>query len=132
MVYCFLLLGKTEGWRRRGLQSMRWLNSITAATDMNLGKLWEMVRDSTGELNDNIWICWNMYENVWNMLNMYEINMKNSILFLNWGIVALQWYVNFCYTVKWISSMFCFGFPSHLGPYPEHGVEFPELYCMFL
>ena len=40
-----LMLGKTEGRRRRGLQRMRWLNGMTDVMDMNLGKLWEMVRD---------------------------------------------------------------------------------------
>ena len=39
------MLGKTEGKRRRRGQRMRWLNSITDSIDMNLGKLWEMVRD---------------------------------------------------------------------------------------
>ena len=39
-----LMLGKVEG-RRRGRQRMRWLDGITDATDMNLGKLREMVRD---------------------------------------------------------------------------------------
>ena len=38
-----LTLGKIEG-RRRGLQRMRRLESITDAMNMNLGKLWEMVR----------------------------------------------------------------------------------------
>ena len=40
-----LLLGKIEGRRRRGWQRMRWLDGITNATNMKLGKLREMVRD---------------------------------------------------------------------------------------
>ena len=40
-----LMLGKIEGRRRRGHQRMRWLDSITDAMNMNLGQLWEMVRD---------------------------------------------------------------------------------------
>ena len=39
-----IMLGKIEG-RRRGRQKMRWLDSITNTTDMNLCKLREMVRD---------------------------------------------------------------------------------------
>ena len=40
-----LMLGQTEGRRRRGRQRMRWLDSITDAMNMNLGTLREMVRD---------------------------------------------------------------------------------------
>ena len=59
------MLGKIEGRRRRLHQRMIWLDSITDAMNMNLGKLREMVRDreawcvavhgveTTGQLNNN-------------------------------------------------------------------------------
>ena len=40
-----LMLGKTEGRRRRGCQRMRQLDGINEAMDINLGTLWEVVRD---------------------------------------------------------------------------------------
>ena len=39
------MLGKIDGRRKRGQRSMRWLDDFTDSVEMNLSKLWEIVKD---------------------------------------------------------------------------------------
>ena len=94
-----LMLGKTEGRRRRGRQRMRWLDGVTNFTDMSLGKLRDMVKD----------------RDTWRAA-VHGV-AKSCTRLSDRTTISLQYCVGFCCTT-WISykDMYTRSLLSLLGP----------------
>ena len=84
-----LMLGKTEGRRRRGQQRMRWLDGITDSTDMCLSKLQEMVKDR-GAWCDAVHGVTRFWHDEW--LDKNNSNATMKAVGKEWGVhQARQW-----------------------------------------
>ena len=97
-----LMLGKTEGRRRSRWQRMRWLDGIIDSMDMNLSKLWEMVKDS------EVWhITFHGVAKSWILLSNWTTSCKNRNCITFHGILKKKRKNYFCPFLCYKRELIC-------------------------
>ena len=94
-----LMLGKIEGKRRRGQQSIKWIDSITNSMDTNLSKLWEIVE------NRGAWsaIVYGVTNN-WTQLSDWTTTTEIRVVFQMSHLILQSFFHEWGASVAWFSN----------------------------
>ena len=110
-----LMLGKTEGRRRRGWQRMRWLDGITNSMDLSLSMLWECVDGQGSLVFCSPWGC--KESDTTEQLNWTELDCSLPGSSVHWILQArvLMWVAMFSRGSSRPRNQTCFSYVSCIG-----------------